>query len=38
MVMQRDGYVFDTCDDLVKMDMEMVLEWSWIGLGWVLEW
>ena len=27
MVMQRDGYVFDTWDDLVKMNMEMVLEW-----------
>ena len=30
MVMQRDGYVFDTWDDLVKMNMEMVLEWWWI--------
>ena len=34
MVVQCDGFVSDTWDDLAKMDMEMVLQWS----GLVLEW
>ena len=34
MVAKRDGFVSDTWDDLAKMDMEMVLQWS----GLVLEW